>query len=141
LCVTIDTACAITANGVSCWGASFSAPTELIYLTVPKSVACGWEHVCILRSDRTVVCSGYCNILCLCMRISHRNLKQVRFSGAARDRGKPSEHIILTREWTERRARNCIRVFAYMCHYGFHRGMPVLGTKWVWAAGNRHNFK
>lgn len=141
LCVTIDTACAITANGVSCWGASFSAPTELIYLTVPKSVACGWEHVCILRSDRTVVCSGYCNILCLCMRISHRNLKQVRFSGAARDRGKPSEHIILAREWPERRDRNCIRVFAYMCHYGFHRGMPVLGTKWVWAAGNRHNFK
>ncbi len=59
LCVTIDTACAITANGVTCWGASFSPPTELVHLAVPKAVACGFEHVCILRNDRTVMCLGY----------------------------------------------------------------------------------
>jgi hypothetical protein len=58
LCVTIDTACAITASGVTCWGATFQAPTELISLSVPKAVACGSEHVCILRNDRTVMCSG-----------------------------------------------------------------------------------
>jgi hypothetical protein len=61
LCVTIDTACVITANGVFCWGASFSAPTELVSLLVPTAVACGFEHVCILRNDRTVMCSGYRN--------------------------------------------------------------------------------
>jgi hypothetical protein len=59
LCVTVDTACAITANGVFCWGAGFTVPTELVYLLVPTAVACGIEHVCILRKDRTVMCSGY----------------------------------------------------------------------------------
>ena len=62
LCVTVDTACAITANGVICWGAGFTAPTELVYLLVPAAVACGFEHVCILRKDRTVMCSGYRNV-------------------------------------------------------------------------------
>jgi alpha-tubulin suppressor-like RCC1 family protein len=61
LCVTLDTACVITVNGVFCWGASFLAPTELVSLLVPTAVACGFEHVCILRNDRTVMCSGYCN--------------------------------------------------------------------------------
>jgi hypothetical protein len=59
MCVTIDTACAINAFGVFCWGASFSAPTEQVHLLVPKAVACGFEHVCILRNDRTVMCFGY----------------------------------------------------------------------------------
>ncbi len=61
LCVTIDTACAITANGVFCWGASFSAPIEQVSLLAAAAVACGFEHVCILRKDRRVMCLGYRN--------------------------------------------------------------------------------
>jgi hypothetical protein len=61
LCVAKDTACAITLTGVSCWGANFMAPMELVSSTVPKAVACGTEHVCVLRNDRTVMCFGYEN--------------------------------------------------------------------------------
>ena len=66
LCVTENTACAITASGLSCWGKDFQAPTELISVLVPRAVACGIEHVCILRNDRTALCSGYHK----CMHVS-----------------------------------------------------------------------
>jgi hypothetical protein len=68
MCMTVDTACAITAFGVTCWGASFLAPTEQVHLLVPKAVACGFEHICILRNDRTVMCFGYCMNLESCVQ-------------------------------------------------------------------------
>ena len=50
-------ACALDANGVSCWGSN-DGITEVPLLNDPVAIAVGWSHACALQSNGDVVCWG-----------------------------------------------------------------------------------